>query len=83
MAKALDASPPPTAIGVDKLCCQLVEIHALTAAQLEECTHWRRSDSTPSLVRTRKSRQRPDEMPSVRWMALPPLTDFSPQASLW
>jgi hypothetical protein len=49
-AQALNASPSPTADGVDKLYCQPVEIHAIAAAQLAECTHWCRSDSTPSLV---------------------------------
>jgi hypothetical protein len=35
--KALNASRPPTTDRVDKLYRQLVEIHAITAAQLAEC----------------------------------------------
>jgi hypothetical protein len=82
-AKALNTSPPPITDGVDKLYRQLAEIHAIAAAQLAGCAHWRHSDSTPSLVRGRTGRQRPDEMPSVIRMAPPPPTDFSPQTSLW
>jgi hypothetical protein len=48
--KPLSASPPLTADGVDKMYRQLAEIHAITATQLAECAHWRRSDSTPSLT---------------------------------
>jgi hypothetical protein len=49
-AKSLNASQPPTIVGVDKLYHQLVEIHAIAAAQLAECTSWHRSDSTPSAI---------------------------------
>jgi hypothetical protein len=38
VAKALIASPLPTADGVDKLYCQLVKIHVIAAVQLAECT---------------------------------------------
>jgi hypothetical protein len=38
-AKALNKSPLPTVDGVDKLYHQLVEIHAIAAAQLAECAH--------------------------------------------
>jgi hypothetical protein len=44
VAKAMNASTPLTADGVDKLYHQLVEIHAIVAAQLAECTHWLRFD---------------------------------------
>jgi hypothetical protein len=39
VTKALNASPPPTANGVDKLYHQLKEIHIIAAMQLAECTH--------------------------------------------
>jgi hypothetical protein len=48
MAKATSFSPLPTAGEVYRLSCQLVEIHAIGAAQLAECTHWRCSVFTPS-----------------------------------
>jgi hypothetical protein len=57
--KALNASHLPTTDGVDKLYRQLVEIHAITAAQLAECPCWHRSDSTPSLVRARNTGRGP------------------------
>jgi hypothetical protein len=38
VAKALNASPPPTADGVDKLYRQLAEIHTIAIAQLADCT---------------------------------------------
>jgi hypothetical protein len=37
MAKPLNASPPPTIDGVDRLYHQLAEIHAITITQLVEC----------------------------------------------
>jgi hypothetical protein len=37
-ARPPKASPPPTVDGVDKMYCQLVEIHAITTASLAECT---------------------------------------------
>jgi hypothetical protein len=36
----LNASPPPPADGVDRLYCQLVEVHAIITVQLAECTRW-------------------------------------------
>jgi hypothetical protein len=56
MTKALRVSPPPTADRVDKLYHQLVEIHAIVAAQLVECACWRRSDSTPAPIRDETGR---------------------------
>jgi hypothetical protein len=35
------ASPPPTTDRVDKMYCQLAEIHTITVAQLAECACWR------------------------------------------
>jgi hypothetical protein len=40
-AKALSASPPPTINTVDKMYHELADIHAIAAAQLAECAHWR------------------------------------------
>jgi hypothetical protein len=51
VTKTPSALPSPTAHGVDRLYLQLVEIHAIIAAQLVECTHWRQSDPTSSLIR--------------------------------
>jgi hypothetical protein len=64
-AKPLSTSPPLTANRVDKMYHQLVEIHTITTAQLAECGHWCRSDSTPSKVRASTSRPRPIVMPSM------------------
>jgi hypothetical protein len=50
-AKPLSASPPLTTDRVDKMYHQLPEIHAITAAQLVECTCWHRSDPASRLVR--------------------------------
>jgi hypothetical protein len=49
-AKAVSISPPPTADEVDRLYRQLAEIHAISAAQLAECTHWCHFASTSSPV---------------------------------
>jgi hypothetical protein len=46
VVKPLSASPPLTTDGVDKMYNQFAEIHEITAAQLAECAHWHRSDST-------------------------------------
>jgi hypothetical protein len=43
VAKLLSPSPQLTTNRVDKMCRQLAEIHAMAAAQLVECTRWRRS----------------------------------------
>jgi hypothetical protein len=51
-ARPLKASPPPTVDGVDKMYCQLAEIHALAATQLVECIHWHRSNSTSNVAHT-------------------------------
>jgi hypothetical protein len=53
MAKPPNASPPPTIDGMDRLYRQLAEIHAIAAVQLAECTRWRWSDPTSSLVHAR------------------------------
>jgi hypothetical protein len=79
MAKALSASPPPTANGLDKLYHHLTEIHAIAVAQLAECACWRRSDSTPGLVQGVTGRQGANKMPSMTRAAAPPPTDFSPK----
>jgi hypothetical protein len=57
-------------------------VSTITAAQLAECAYWRRSDSTPSLVRSKTGRQRPNETSSTTRTAPPPPTDIFPQASL-
>jgi hypothetical protein len=82
-AKAMSFSPPPTTGEVDRLYHQLEEIHAISTTQLVECTHWHCSDFTPSPVRARTGRWRPDKMPYVRRRAPPLPIDFSPQALLW
>jgi hypothetical protein len=68
MSRDMVSSPPPTADDVDRLYRQLIEIHAIEGAQLVECSHWRRSDPTPSPVQART--------------APPPLSDFFSQVSL-
>jgi hypothetical protein len=51
----MSTSPPLTADGLHRMYRQLVEIHAIAAAQLVECAHWRRTDSTRRLVRATPS----------------------------
>jgi hypothetical protein len=46
VARTPKGSHPPTADEVDKMYCQLVEMHALTVAQLAECARWRWSNLT-------------------------------------
>jgi hypothetical protein len=82
-AKPLNASPPPTTNGMDRLYRQLAEIHAITAMQLAECACWRQSDPTPSLVQAGIGWQRPTMMPSVTRLAPSSPTNFSSQAPLW
>jgi hypothetical protein len=82
-AKPLNMLPPPSIDGVDMRYCQLAEIHAITTAQLAECTWWRLSDPTTSPIHARAGWQRPIVEPSTARMAPPPSTNFSPQASLW
>jgi hypothetical protein len=76
-AKPLSASPPLTADGVDKMYRQLAEIHTIAAAQLAECAHWHRYDSTPSPVRAGTGCQWPAVMLSATRLAPSPPTDFS------
>jgi hypothetical protein len=59
VTKPLSTTPPLTADRVDKMYHKLAEIHTITTAQLAECAHWRRSDSTPSSVRAGTGRPRP------------------------
>jgi hypothetical protein len=56
-AKTPSALPPPTADGVDRMYHQLVEIHAITAAQLAECTRGHRFDPTSSMVQAETGQQ--------------------------
>jgi hypothetical protein len=73
---------PPTTDGVDKIYHQLVEIHALTAAQLAECARWRRSNPTSNAAHASGDWRGPTmESSTMRTVPLP-LTDFSPHASL-
>jgi hypothetical protein len=58
MVKSPSASPSLTTDGLDRMCHQLAEIHTITATQLEECTHWRRVDSTPLSAQVGASRLR-------------------------
>jgi hypothetical protein len=51
----LNALPPPSTDGVDRLYCQLAEIHTIIAAQLAEYARWHRSDPTSSPVHARAS----------------------------
>jgi hypothetical protein len=71
-AMTLSTSPSLPADGVDKMYHQLVEIDAITAAQLAECAQWRRFDPSPSLVRARTGLQRPVMKPSVVRLAPSP-----------
>jgi hypothetical protein len=82
LAEAIHFSPLPTVDEMDRLYRQLAEIHTIGAAQLAECAHWSRYDSTPSPIRVRTSRQGHDETPSATWMAPPPPTNFSPPHAL-
>jgi hypothetical protein len=76
-------SPPPTAGKVDRLYGQLMEIHAISATQLEECTYWRRFDSTPSPVRAKTGRWGSNGRPSVTRIAPILPTGYFSQVLLW
>jgi hypothetical protein len=82
MARAMVSSPPLTTDEVDRLYHQLTEIHSIGAAQLAECAHWGRSDSTPSPGQARTNWQRPDGTSFMTRTAPPPSTDFFSKASL-
>jgi hypothetical protein len=62
---------------------QLAEIHAITYAQLAECSCWLRSDSTASPFSARAGRPKPIMTPSTIRLASSPPTDFSSQAPPW
>jgi hypothetical protein len=83
VAKPPSASPPLTTDEVDKMYCQLAEIHTIATVQLAECAHWLRSDSTPGPVWAETSQSTPIMMPSTIKLVPSPPTDFSPQALLW
>jgi hypothetical protein len=65
MPKSASTSAPLTADGVDRMYHQLVEIHAIIAAQLAECARWHRTNSTPGSARARTSWPSSDAMPSA------------------
>jgi hypothetical protein len=77
VAMPISMLPPPSTDGVDRLYRQQAEIHAITVAQLVECTHWCCSHPTSSLVHAWTDWQRPTAKPSVARMASPP-TGFLP-----
>jgi gamma-glutamylcysteine synthetase len=54
--KILSALPPPTADGVDRMYCQLTEIHTIIAVHLAECACWHQSNPTSCPVRARTGR---------------------------
>jgi hypothetical protein len=83
VARPLKASPPPTIDGVDKMYQQQVEIDAIPATQLAECVLWHRSNNTSNAAHAGAGWQGHAVEPSTTRTTLPPLTDFSPQASLW
>jgi hypothetical protein len=61
---------------VDRLYCQLTEIHTISVAQLAKCARWCRSDANASPVRFRTDRWSPDGTPSATRMAPPPPVNF-------
>jgi hypothetical protein len=77
------ASAPLTADGVNMMYHQLVEIHAITTAQLVECARWHWADSTPCSGQAGTSRPKPGVVPTVTRLAPSPPTDFLSQAPLW
>jgi hypothetical protein len=80
--KAMVFSPPPITSEVDRLYRQLTEIHTISAAQLVECTRWRRSGTAPDPFWVKAGWPGPDGMPSATRTALPPPTNFFPRALL-
>jgi hypothetical protein len=82
MTRPLKASPPPAINGVDKMYCQLEEIHAISTVQRAECVRYHRSNPTPSVAHTGTGWRGPAMESSTTRMAPPRQTNFSPQASL-
>jgi hypothetical protein len=80
VAKSPSAPPPLTADGVDRMYNQLVKIHIIATAQLVECAHWHRADSTSLLAQVETSRPRSGTEPSMIKLAPSPPTDFSSKA---
>jgi hypothetical protein len=62
---------------------QLAEIDAIIVTQLAECARWCRSNPTSKAAHTGAGWRGLTVEPSMTRMTPPPLTDFSPQASLW
>jgi hypothetical protein len=81
--KSPKTPPPLTADGLDMMYRQLVEIHAISTAQLAECAHWRQTDSTPHSIRVGASRPRSGVAPSVTRLVPSLSTDFVSMTSLW
>jgi hypothetical protein len=81
-AKPLSTSPPLTTDVVDKMYCQLAEIHAIAAIELVVCAHWHWSNSTPSSIQAGTGRPRYNVLPSMIRLAPSPPNDFSSQAPL-
>jgi hypothetical protein len=82
VATPLNALPPPSTDGVDRLYHQLAEIHAITATKLVECACWCQSALASSPIHARAGWQRPVAEPSTTRTTSPP-ADFSPQGSPW
>jgi hypothetical protein len=68
-AISLSTLPLLIANRVDRMYRQLVEIHAIVAAQLAECARSRWTDSTSCSVRARTSQPRPGAVPFMTRLA--------------
>jgi hypothetical protein len=80
VTKPLNASPPLIAKQVYEMYCQLVEIHAIAATQLAECSYWLRSNLTSHPFQVKTGWPKPVMTPSMIRSAPSPPTDFSSQA---
>jgi hypothetical protein len=69
--------------GADGLYRQLVDIHTIAVMQLTECARWCQSNPTSKMAHAGAGWRGPTMDPSTTRMVPPPLTDLSPQASLW
>jgi hypothetical protein len=80
--QAPNVPPPPSTDVANRLYHQLVEIHAISAAQLVKCTRWRQSSPTPNMAYAGAGWRGLTVEPSTARIVPPLATSFSLQSLL-